>query len=54
MVKKKRFKELDETKVLYMIFITLAILVIGTFIIANQRFTGFVVFSEYDNQIDCE
>ena len=54
MAKKKKFKGLNETKVLYMVFITLAILVIGTFIIANPRFTGFVALDGCDGDWVCD
>ncbi len=55
MVKKKRFKGLDETKVLYMVFILLAILVIGTLFVANPKFTGMFVFEgeDYDTLEEC-
>ena len=43
MVKKKELKGMNEQTVLFLVFIALAVLVIGTLFLANPSFTGLVI-----------
>jgi len=50
----KRLKGFKERHALFLVFVLLAVLVLGSLFIAKPKITGFAVIEGYDNQLDCE